>query len=131
MIIHDHKTHEIGINLLKSLDIDKMPGPMELVLKPHKKKRSLNQNDLFWVWCTEFGDHTGNFKDYMYKFFEEEFCPPVTVEVKGMTKTVRCAKKLPKKEFSEFMEKVYYWLEIEQDFKVEWPQRPIETQRNE
>lgn len=120
-----------AISKLSSLKVEKMKKDMKVVLEEVKKKRSLNQNDLFWSWCSDFGDHTGNFKDYIYKYFEDEFCPVVERNINGEATFIKCAKKLSTKQFSEYMEKVYLWLEIEADFKVEWPQRGnIEDQRN-
>ena len=97
---------------------------MELVLKPHKKKRSIEQNAVFYGWCSDFGDHTGNFKDFIYKWFEDEFCPVKERNILGEAKFIKCAKLLNTKDFAEYMEKIYLWLELEADFKVEWPERP-------
>tara|TARA_R110000772_G_scaffold231299_2_gene342017 strand:+ start:798 stop:1202 length:405 start_codon:yes stop_codon:yes gene_type:complete len=117
---------------LSNLNVEKMPNDMKVVLELVKKKRSLNQNALLWVWCEQFGDHTGNFKDYIYKYFEDEFCPVVERNINGEATFIKCAKKLEPKKFSEYMEKVYLWLELEADFKVEWPDRgKIEDQRNQ
>ena len=36
--------------------------PMEVVIKPYKKNRSLEQNDMFHAWCGSIADHTGHTK---------------------------------------------------------------------
>lgn len=115
---------QLAMANLSQLDVGTLPEDMKITLSPVKIKRSNNQNALFWVWCEEFGNHTGNFKDYIYKYFEDKFCPIVERNINGEATFIKCAKKLDAKKFSEFMEKVYIWLETEADFKVEWPNDP-------
>jgi len=133
MIIRKNNRDDLNdaVAKLASLNVEKMPKDMKVVLEPVKKKRSLDQNALLWVWCQQYGDETGNPKEIIYKHFEDELCPIVERNINGTATFIKCAKLLEPDKFSAYLEKCYYWLELEANFKVEWPNRAEDIHLNQ
>jgi hypothetical protein len=48
-------------------------GKYEVVLRPHKTTRSVQQNSLYWKWVTILGDFCGYDKDDMHEVLGEEY----------------------------------------------------------
>ncbi len=116
------------INLAK-LNVEKMPYDMKVALEKLKKKRTNDQNALLWKWCQDYGDETGNTKEVIYKHLEKELCPFIQHCINGEESFIQDAKNLEPDKFSVYLEKCYYWFDIEAKFLVEWPNR-VEDQRN-
>lgn len=51
-------------------------------LKTYRKKRTLNQNNGYWLWLTYLEDMTGTVKDTWHRYFLQRF--PTMVEVTVM-----------------------------------------------
>jgi len=60
--------------IISELPID---GTVEVVVRPHKKNRSLEQNALFWSWMTIIGNELGNDKDEMAHIYKGMFLVPI------------------------------------------------------
>ena len=77
--------------------------PIQVVISNVTQKRSLSQNDTYWMWMSEIALDQGNHKDHCAEFYREEFCPEKEVTVGGITKWVKSTKLLTKEEMSEYM----------------------------
>lgn len=84
------------------------PWPLVISIKLAKKKRSLPQNKLYWVWLRDLSPHTGYTDEELHTLFKVRFL--------GMDKLTflneeylvpRSTTKLTTKEFSEYMDKIY------------------------
>jgi len=96
--------------ILRSLPSEPL---MEVVIKPHKSSRSLQQNSLHWkrleVIRMHIADSTGQIfsAEELHEFFKEKFLPARMVEVGGeVVKVPRTTTKLSTKEMSEFMDAI-------------------------
>jgi hypothetical protein len=79
----------------------------EVVAKPYKLNRSLEQNDLMWTLLTLIGDHTGHTKAEMYNVTTELFLTPDLTEYRGKTYRRYSTSKLKIGEMSEFIDRIY------------------------
>jgi len=80
----------------------------EVVIREYKKKRSLSQNNLYWLWLPYLASHFGYADDEMhdelkYAFIGEE----VYTNRKGVTRTrPQSTTKLKVKEMAEYLTKI-------------------------
>ncbi|MBL0142639.1 MAG: recombination protein NinB [Betaproteobacteria bacterium] len=51
--------------------------PLEVVIRPKRKPKTLDQLALYWVLCTEIGAAIGYAKDEMSEVFVEKYVPPI------------------------------------------------------
>ena len=90
------------IEYLKTLPFDKY----EVVVR--EKKRSLNQNALYWVYVDYISKHTGYTKDELHYAFKRTFLgEEIKKDIFGKPYIVaKSTTGLKKGEFKEFMDKV-------------------------
>ena len=50
-------------------------------IKAKVKRRSLNQNKLYWLWLTAVEVETGNSRDYLHDIFKTRFLPKIKIDV--------------------------------------------------
>ena len=60
-ILRTYKVRNLCVRALSELDCEKM-DTLEVVLRPYKRNRSLEQNDMFHAWCGEIAKPTGHSK---------------------------------------------------------------------
>lgn len=82
------------------------PGKYALIVKPVKPSRSLNQNRLFWMWCTVIGDEIGYEPDEVKLLLQEKF---LREPLQDGTMVTKGTSSLNTKEFTEFLDKVDRW----------------------
>ena len=80
---------------------------LEVIMRPHKKGRSLEQNDLFHSWCGSIADKTGHtkgeIKDYL---LESVFGAEDYVNLAGKKRSrVRSTSGMNTKDMSELIER--------------------------
>jgi hypothetical protein len=108
IIIRDDTQRARAIEVIRAT-----PEDHEVVIRPHKSKRTLDQNALYWKWLDiirlHIADSTGQFysAEDLHEFFKSRFTQARTVEVGGDVATVRrTTTKLNTAEFSAYMEAV-------------------------
>lgn len=103
-ITHDTKSFFHAMGFISRLSHDKK---WQITIEPYKKKRSLSQNALYWVWVDkitkECGDIVGYTKDEMARIFKQKFLVPSVVTHGGIDYTEYSTKGLSKTEMSEYM----------------------------
>lgn len=63
-------------------------GKTEVVVRPYKKKRSLSQNNLMWMWMPYLSSHFGYTEEEMHEELKYAFIgEAVYVNRKGVTRT--------------------------------------------
>ncbi len=93
------------IRYIKALDLTR---PWIVTVKRRTVRRSLSQNALFHMWCTEAGKEVGYDMDeakYWIKAVCE--CPIHTIEIDGVKIAERSTSKLSTDEMREFMDRVF------------------------
>lgn len=123
--ITDEYSRKVAIDFISRLNVDK---PWTMKIERQKKKRTLNQNALYWQWVTIIGDHLGNFKDDMHEILKEDHMTPKIVIFQEEEREVRSIKNLSTKEMSVYMDRVSLWANA--DMGIYLPM-PIDKQRNQ
>jgi hypothetical protein len=81
--------------------------PFVVKVGPYKRRRSIQQKGLYFVWMGEIADATGHTKDEMHEYFKWKFLPPRLIEVGG--KAITCAgstEALNTEQMSDYMERI-------------------------
>jgi hypothetical protein len=105
IIIRGEQQRTHAINRLTALKLDP-DAPMEVVIKPYKRSRSLEQNDLYWRWLSLMGDDLGYTKDEMHEEMMRQHLTPLSINTPAGIVEVYSTKKLKVKEMSEYLNKI-------------------------
>lgn len=93
--------------LIAALDLAKA---WEVVVRPKKAKRSLDQNSLYWKWCTIIANDTGNTPNDIHEWCKNEFLPPVFVSVNGKVHEARrSTTDLNTAEMTAYLDQITAW----------------------
>ena len=60
-ILRNNRIRDFCAGTIKDLKIDE-DQLLEVIMRPHNKNRSLEQNDMFHAWCGTIADKTGHSK---------------------------------------------------------------------
>ena len=124
IIIRDEKLRARVIGWIRAIDLDKQPW--RVTVEQYRKRRSLSQNSLMWLWIGEVADyvgkHTGQDADDIHEFFKQKFLPPRIIEVGGVTVDVRSTAKLTTLEMTIYMDRIYAWVTTELGLLLPLPQ---------
>lgn len=114
VILRDEILRARVIGTIRALDLSR---PWEVTVGPHRKRRSLSQNSLMWLWLTDVIDavheHTGTDKDDLHAFFKQKFLTPRIVEIGGEVIERHTTTTLKTNEMSEYLDKIYAWVTSE------------------
>ena len=103
-IIRNDADREKLIDHIRQLKLDK---PHVVNIKLHKKKRSLPQNRLMWMWLHCIKDETGNSVDSLYQYFCSQYLPWNGELVFGTeVHTIGGSSQLNTKEFTDFLDNI-------------------------
>lgn len=86
VIIRDEASRARAIELIGKLDLLK---PWAVTVAKAKSKRSIDQNNLYWLWLGIIANETGNTATDIHEWCKGEFLPPVFVEVNGKVREAR------------------------------------------
>ncbi|MFR9498017.1 MAG: recombination protein NinB [Rikenellaceae bacterium] len=92
--------------------IDRLPSNKRytLVIKQHREKRTLSQNNLFHLWCTCIADETGEDRERIKTVIKELFLGYKEVVVFNRRSfTLPSTSALDTKQMAEFMTKSQAW----------------------
>ena len=94
-----------ALNFIRMININ--PDELlEVVIKPYKRNRSLEQNDTYWMIITDIGNELGYTKNDMHEFFMREYLPPRSIEVNGKIIEAHSTRELKVKEMSEYLDHI-------------------------
>ena len=102
-IVNSKVAHNAA-EFVKSLPLEPV---MEVTIKPWKKKRSVQQNKLYWMWMGIISEEVGHSSEEMHELFASKLLPLESKEVCGEVVNIRkSTTKLSVKEFTEYLLKV-------------------------
>lgn len=81
-------------------------GTYTLTIKRASEKRSVEQNDLMWMWFSCIERETGTPKDDIYEYYKKKFLIKVITIGERMEKVYGSTSKLNTRQMSEFLDKV-------------------------
>ena len=95
-------------NCLKHIQGLPLNGSLEIIIREHKRKRSCNQNSLYWKWLSIISSYTGYTKDELHDEFASRF---IGIEERktisgDIIRQPISTTKLSTKEFAEYMSKI-------------------------
>lgn len=66
---------EVRDNCVKALFMAQQSSEevLEVTIQPEKRKRSLSQNRLYWLWVNQWSEHWGWTEQYTHHFFKYNF----------------------------------------------------------
>ena len=117
-IVRTEAVRQRLLSKISKLDLEK---PHEVAIKPYVKKRSLDQNALYWKWLTIIHEETGQDKDDLHEIMMRKFLEPRYVGIPHEQKDayrIYSTKRLTTAQFSEYMEKINAWAS---DFGIALP----------
>lgn len=109
-IIRDEKLRAQVAGLISSLSLER---PWSIVIEPYRKKRTLNQNALYWKWVGIVADETGNANDDVHAAFKAKFITPRTITIGESEVSISSTTKYTTLEMKDFMDKVYAFVTSE------------------
>jgi hypothetical protein len=71
IVLIDEPRRRRAQEVISALSLD--PVVWEVVIRPHKKDRSLNANNLYWKWLTVIGAELGESKDTLHERFKDKW----------------------------------------------------------
>jgi hypothetical protein len=102
--------------------------PLEVLVRPYQKRRSLAQNSLYWKWVDAIRlhiiDSTGKrfSKDEVHEWLAAEFLPTRVVEIAGKAKATRTSTaRLSTKEMVGYLEAIEHWAGADLQCYLEHP----------
>ena len=104
--VEDGKLHLENINDYNNY-LKKLKGEVELTVRHRKKIRTINQNNLYWVYLSLIAESTGNTDQELHEFFKEEFIVPDEIELFGKkSRRYKSTTKMSPMEFSDYIKKI-------------------------
>ena len=61
-ILRNNNIRNLCVSWLSAIELSDYNNVIEVVVKPYKKNRSLEQNDMFHAWCGSIAEKTGHTK---------------------------------------------------------------------
>jgi hypothetical protein len=94
------------VEYISTLDLED-PQLLEVIVRPHKKNRSLEQNDMFHAWCGTIADKTGHSKGEVKDILlESVFGSEEYLNLQGEKRSrLRSSSDLSRSEMSELIER--------------------------
>ena len=118
IIIKSEADRQRAIDFIRDLPIDK---PHKMEVKLHRKKRTLNQNSLYWKWMTILGDETGHSAEEMHIICLQKFAPVKLIEAFGTVSAMRSSSAMNTAEMSDYMTQIMA-MGVEFDIQLPTPQ---------
>lgn len=69
-ILIDEQRRNNAIEYIKQIDIKK---PIEVLIRKHKKNRSLAQNSTYWMWIADIAPELGYTDNELHELFKVQF----------------------------------------------------------
>jgi len=92
------------IRHLRGLDLGK---PKQIVVSDYRRKHTISQRGLYFVWMHQIGQDTGHTKDEMHQYFKHSLLAPQTLEINGHVVDVPPSiAKLNTEEMSDYMTQI-------------------------
>jgi len=89
-ILRSGDIRDICVSWLQAIEINQdglASNKLEVVVKPYKKNRSLEQNDMFHAWCGTIADKTGHSKQEIKQIMvETTFGSEEFLNLKGLVR---------------------------------------------
>jgi hypothetical protein len=106
IIIRTQANRDFAVRIVGNLKIDP-DRPLEVVVQQHRKKRSLDQNALYWKILGIISLETGNEVNALHEWMKRQFSLPKRVTIMGEDYEIYTTAKMTVKEMSEYIDRIY------------------------
>ena len=104
------RSAEDWLRFAKDMQAIDRTQPWEATVRPFRKSRTVQANNLFHAWMSILGDHTGYSLEDMKQLMKEQFLMPRMVTFRGMNRLLYpSTADLKSGEFTAFMDKIQIW----------------------
>lgn len=80
---------------------------IDIEIKKHTEKRTLDQNSFYWLYLGVIADETGDSANDLHEYLKRKHLPPRFIKVRNTTlKIPATTTKLDKAQFSDYMERI-------------------------
>tara|TARA_R100001480_G_scaffold127438_1_gene125201 strand:- start:203 stop:592 length:390 start_codon:yes stop_codon:yes gene_type:complete len=106
-ILRNNNIRNLCVSWLSAIELGDYNNLIEVVAKPYKKNRSLEQNDMFHAWCGSIADKTGHTKEEIKNILiETVFGTEEYINLQGDQRTrIRQTSSMTLGEMSELIER--------------------------
>jgi hypothetical protein len=106
-ILRNNNIRNLCVSWLSAIELGDYNNLIEVVVKPYKKNRSLEQNDMFHAWCGSIADKTGHTKEEIKNILiETVFGTEEYINLQGDQRTrIRQTSSMTTGEMSELIER--------------------------
>ena len=106
-ILRNNNIRNLCVSWLSAIELGDYNNLIEVVVKPYKKNRSLEQNDMFHAWCGSIADKTGHTKEEIKNILiETVFGTEEYINLQGDQRTrIRQTSSMTIGEMSELIER--------------------------
>ena len=106
-ILRNNNIRNLCVSWLSAIELGDYNNLIEVVVKPYKKNRSLEQNDMFHAWCGSIADKTGHTKEEIKNILiETVFGTEEYINLQGDQRTrIRQTSSMTLGEMSELIER--------------------------
>lgn len=80
--------------------------PVQFTIELYRKRRSVSQNALMWIWLHEIATETGNDADDLHDLFKRKYLLPDEKEILGEVHQVYTTRTLSTVEFTEYLTRI-------------------------
>lgn len=102
----------IAVESINKLNLSKYGFTVKI--EREKKRRSMRQNDLYWMWLNCIQHETGNGKDFLHDYFREKHLPVKEVEVFGsLMKLLTSTTSLSTVQFKDYLDYIQQFASAE------------------
>lgn len=101
---------EMAIAFIKRLDLKKV---YTVDVTERRIKRTLSQNNLYFLWLTCISHETGNDKDDLHEYFKEKYITPIGKYVFDKMIEIRSTTDLNTVQFKYLLDQVQYFASTE------------------
>lgn len=108
IIIRTQANRDFAIKFVSGLKIDP-EHPLEVEVRQHRRRRSLNQNALYWKWLGIIAEDSGNDVDALHEWAKRQFSVPREVTIMGETCEVYTTAKMTTKDMTAYLERLEAW----------------------
>ena len=114
------------LRFVESVNIDQ---PLRVTIEENKRRRSLGQLALYWMWLHDVADKVADYTGYtaedIHEFLKQKYLRPIVVEIGDDVVQRYTTTKLTTAEMHDFVDKVYMWATSELGLLLPLPEERL------
>lgn len=121
LVMGSEKARQHIVDVIAALNLEKCPW--QISISPYKRNRSLEQNNLLWLWYGVIAGETGHTSEEIHEYVKLKFLDPVLVDIGGEVREVRrSTTKMKVDEMTMLLNAVHVWAASELGISLPLPE---------